>query len=51
MSFPVEKGYPPHVEVCNTNFLMTLCYPSERVVVENDKPIIKKMFSVSLTFD
>lgn len=27
MNFPCEKGYPPHVEVCNTNFLMTLCYP------------------------
>lgn len=51
MAFPVEKGFPPHVEVCNTNFLLTLCYPSERVVVEEDKPVIKKMFSVAMDFD
>ena len=51
MNFPVEKGYPPHVHCINTNFLMTLCYPSERVVVIDNKPVVKKMFSIALTFD
>lgn len=51
MTFPCEKGYPPHVEVCNSNFLMTICMPTERVIVEDDKPVIKKMLTVAFTFD
>lgn len=51
MAFPVEKGFPPHVKICNTNFLITLCHPSERVVVENNKPVVKKIFSVAFDFN
>ncbi len=47
----VEDFYPPLVNFVNTNFLVTICTPHEEVVVEDDKPVNKRIININLTFD
>ncbi len=50
-SMGVEDCFAPHVNFMNTNILMVICTPHDEVVVEDDKPVNKRMMNLNLTFD
>ncbi len=47
----VTDAYAPHIDFANTNMLMVICAPSERVVIVDGKPGIKKMMNLTITYD
>ena len=49
--FKFDEGFAPHIEFCNTNYLMVITNPRERAVVVDGKPSSKKIIYINMTFD
>ena len=51
VSLGVEDAYAPHINFAQTNLLMVICAPKDKVCSENGVIVVKRVMNVNLSFD